>query len=93
MYRYKKVKCTVVKVKVAAQKVQSLLYIAVATDVFTKRNRGQITATLNHGSSYSVYDTDSSYEYIQDVSGEKVNILGGDSIGNCQKKKFIRTYV
>ena len=59
----------------------------VATDVFTKRNRGQITATLNHGSSYFVYDTDSSYEYIQDVSGEKVNILGGDSIGNCQKKK------
>jgi hypothetical protein len=26
---------------------------------------------------------------IQGDSGEKVNILGGDSIGHCEKKKFI----
>jgi hypothetical protein len=27
------------------------------------------------------------YMYIQDDAGEKVNILGGDNVGDCERKK------
>jgi hypothetical protein len=33
------------------------------------------------------------YEYIQGDSWEKVNILGDDSIGHCEKKKFVWTFI
>jgi len=36
---------------------------------------------------FLLFDDIASKHHIQDDKGENVNILGDDSVGNCQKKK------
>ena len=86
-------KFSVGRINVAVQDVK-VLYIAAATDVFTKSNRGETTATANNGPFYSkgLWYWQPIRAYTPD-SGRKVNILGRDSTGHCEKQNVTWTSV